>query len=177
MNCICFRQSIKSNESDRLHCIAIGLPINYRTTFSKGRFSPSRRYATGNCCWSTIYLYYISCLCLRNSSIIWGAFTRSYRFDHKLIKAIHCDTSLSNSSNRFSLINSHWFINGVKCRSIVIIYIIYEKTTLISMIFFFDRYCQLFKLLKNYHNKSIDKNIFNMYRFCIKKNLKLLIME
>lgn len=38
--------------------------------------------------------------------------------------------------------------------------------------FFFDRYCQLFKLLKNYHNKSIDKNLFNMYRFCIKKKLK-----
>lgn len=39
----------ESNESDRLHCIAIGLPINYRTTFSKGRpcrFSPSRRYTT-----------------------------------------------------------------------------------------------------------------------------------
>lgn len=106
-----------------LHRAAIGLPINYRATFSKGRscrLFPARRYTT-----TTTKLLLIDNLPsshllfmpTRNTSIIWRPFIRSYRLDHELKRYI-----------QFPIfpwidINSHWFINVREIDR----YIIYEK--------------------------------------------------
>lgn len=97
MNCICFRQSIKSNESDRLHCIARQLDYQLSNDVFKGpavRVDSPRAEDTPpsrNCCWSMKFTFIIYLLFMRPKfkHNLTSVHPFVHRFDHKLIKAIH----------------------------------------------------------------------------------------